>query len=369
MNVLSLIMAIVGAIAAVDLIIGNKLGLGKEFENGIHMLGDLTISMLGMIVLSPLISQLLSAPLKALYNLIPIDPSAFIGSILANDMGGAQVSADIANSASLGYFNGLVVGSMMGAAISFTLPFVMGVVSREQRSNVLLGLLCGICTVPVGCFISGIICGISIHVLLLNLLPLILLSAILAVGLIFFKNASVKVFNAFGILIRTIVILGLVVGIFEYLTGLDILPYTDPATTLGGVEIIFNIACVLAGAFPLLFIVSKLINKPLASLSKKTGMNEKSVLGFVSTLATSATTFGMMKDMDEKGVILNSAFAVSAAFTLADHLAFTISFKAEYLPAVMIGKVISGICAVILAAIIYKNGSKKQSQTVTSTKI
>ena len=366
MNILALIMAIVGAIAAVDLIIGNKLGLGKEFENGIHMLGDCTIAMLGMIVLSPLISRFLSAPLRALYEIIPIDPSAFIGSILANDMGGAQVSMEIASNPAVGYFNGLVVGSMMGAAISFTLPFVMGVVSREQRSSVLLGLLCGICTIPVGCFVSGLMCGLDILTILINLLPLILLSAFLAIGLIFFKNASVKVFNIFGIIIRTIVIFGLVVGIFEYLTGLDILPYTDPAVTLEGVEIIFNIACVLAGAFPLLFVISKLISKPLSALSKKTGMNEKSMLGFVSTLATSAVTFGSMKDMDDKGVVLNSAFAVSAAFTLADHLAFTISFKADYLPAVMVGKVISGICAVIIAAIIYKNGSKKQSQTVTS---
>ena len=369
MNIISIIMSTFGILGALDLIIGNKIGIGREFEKGIHMLGDLTVSMLGMIVLAPLISHFLSAPLKAFSNIVPIDPSAFIGSILANDMGGAQVSLEIANSEAMGYFNGLVVGSMMGAAISFTLPFVMGVISKERRNNVLLGLLCGICTIPVGCFVAGLMCKIDVLPLLFNLLPLILLSAILTVGLLLFRNASVKMFNIFGIIIKTIVIIGLVIGIFEFLTGFDIVPYTDPSVTMEGVEIIFNIACVMAGVFPLLFIISKLTAKPLSSLGAKTGLNEKSILGFISTLATSVTTFGMMDEMDDKGIVLNSAFAVSAAFTLADHLAFTLSFKSEYLPAVMVGKIISGVFALALAIIIYKKGRKKDSQTVTPTKI
>jgi ethanolamine transporter len=93
-------------------------------------------------------------------------------------------------------------------------------------------------------------------------------------------------------------------------------------------------------------------------------MNETGTIGFISTLATSVTTFGMMKDMDDKSVVLNSAFAVSAAFTLADHLAYTLSFKAEYLPAVTAGKLISGILAVALAAIIYKKSSSGEKKLV-----
>lgn len=361
MNIVSIIMAVFAAAGAVDLIIGNKLGLGKEFEKGINMLGNLALSMIGMIVLAPVFAQLLSSPLTALSAIVPIDPSSFIGAILANDMGGAPMSLQLAANEDIGYFNGLVVGSMMGATVSFTLPFVMGAVDKSQRKSMLLGLLCGICTVPVGCFIGGLMSGINILTLLINLSPLIILSAILALGIVFIPQISVKVFNVVGIIIRTVVIIGLGIGIFEYLTGYDILPYTDPSVTLGGVEIIFNIACVMAGAFPLLYIISKLTAKPLSTLGKKTGMNEAGILGFISTLATSVTTFGMMKDMDDKSVVLNSAFAVSAAFTLADHLAFTLSFKAEYLPAVVVGKVVSGILAVALAAIIYKKNSQKSA--------
>ena len=65
----------------------------------------------------------------------------------------------------------------------------------------------------------------------------------------------------------------------------------------------------------------------------------------------------MMDKMDKKGVMLNSAFAVSAAFTLAGHLAFTVSFDQRYLLSVIIGKITAGIFAVVLAAIIYRFNS------------
>lgn len=347
-------MAVFSALGAVDLIIGNRFGMGKEFEKGLMMLGNLALSMIGMITLAPLISHALIAPLKAFSDVIPIDPSAFIASLLANDMGGAQISQSIANSESVGYFNGLVVSSMMGATVSFTLPYIMGAVEKTYRKSILSGLMCGICTIPVGCFISGLLAGIPITALVLNLLPLIILSAIISVGLIKLPSASIKIFNAFGVAIRAIVILGLVIGISEYLTGYDIIPYTAPIEE--GAGIILNIAVVMTGIFPLLFVVSKLLSRPLRALGRKAGMNEVGVLGFISTLATSVTTFGMVRDMDEKSTVLNSAFAVSAAFTFADHLAFTLSFKAEFLPYVIVGKLISGITAVALAALIYKRG-------------
>ena len=359
MNAISIVMAVFAALGAIDLIIGNKLGLGKEFEKGINLLGTMALSMIGMIVLAPVFAALLSNPLEALSTILPIDPSSYVASIFANDMGGAPMSLQLAASEDIGYFNGLVVGSMMGATVSFTLPFVMSAVDKSQRKSMLLGLLCGICTIPVGCIVGGLVSGLDILTLLINLSPLIVISAILAIGIIFIPSVAVKAFNVFGIIIRTLVIIGLAVGIFEYLTNIDILPYTDPSVTLEGAVIVFNIACTMAGIFPLLYIVSLLTKKPLSSLGKKTGMNQASMIGFISTLATSATTFGMMKEMDDKGVVLNSAFAVSAAFTLADHLAFTMSFNGDYVLPVVLGKVVSGVCALLLATVIYKSSSKK----------
>ena len=96
-----------------------------------------------------------------------------------------------------------------------------------------------------------------------------------------------------------------------------------------------------------------LLAKPLKAVSGKIGVNEISVLGMVSCLVTSATTFGMMDKMDKKGTVLNSAFAVSGAFALGSHLAFTMAFDEGYVAAVVAGKLVAGVLALLLANVIY----------------
>ena len=61
---------------------------------------------------------------------------------------------------------------------------------------------------------------------------------------------------------------------------------------------------------------------------------------------------------DDKGVVLNSAFAVSAAFTFAGHLAFTMSFNGAYVVPVIIGKLAAGVCAVAVARLLYAKMSR-----------
>ncbi len=87
-------------------------------------------------------------------------------------------------------------------------------------------------------------------------------------------------------------------------------------------------------------------------------MNEVGTLGFLSSLATSITTFGNMNAMDPKSIMLNAAFAVSAAFTFAGHMAFTMAFDSDYLLPVIIGKLTAGLLAVLLAGILYKKSVK-----------
>ena len=83
-------------------------------------------------------------------------------------------------------------------------------------------------------------------------------------------------------------------------------------------------------------------------------IKENATLSFVATLANNITTFEMMNEMDNKGAMLNAAFAVSASFVLADHLAFTLSYDSSYLWPMIIAKLTSGLCAVLFALILYK---------------
>ena len=110
----------------------------------------------------------------------------------------------------------------------------------------------------------------------------------------------------------------------------------------------------LSGALPLVYLLSKILTRPLRAVGKKIGINEYAVVGLFSTLATSSTLFPIMDNMDKKGIVLTSAFSVSAAFTFGAHLAFTMAFDRSYLVPVIVGKLVAGILAVVIAAVIYK---------------
>jgi len=353
MSAVTVIMVIFSMLGALDRILGNRFGLGKQFEKGFMLLGNMALSMIGMIIISPFLADLLQPVFGAVYDVLGLDPSIIPASLFANDMGGAPLSVEVAVDSEIGLYNALVVSAMMGATISFTIPYALGIVEPSRHKEVLLGFLCGIVTIPIGCFVSGLVAGIALGKLLLNLLPLVLFSAVIAVGLALCPMVCVKIFGVFGTFIKIIITIGLALGVLRFLTGIEVIP--GLATLEDGAAICLNASAVMTGAFPLLHLISKLVSKPLKAVGKKAGINETSALGFVSSLATSMTTYEMVNSMDKKGIVYNSAFAISAAFTFAGHLAFTMAFDASYILPVIVGKLVAGVCALVLAIPVYRH--------------
>ena len=356
MNYLTIIILIFSVLGALDRIFGNKFGIGKEFEKAFNLLGAMALSMIGMIVISPLIADLMKPVSAFLLNVLHIDASIIPASLFANDMGGAPLAVEMSLNEEIGKYNALVVSSMMGCTVSFTIPFALGLVKKEQHADLMSGLLCGIVTIPVGCFVSGLMCKIPFGTLVLNLVPLVIFSGLIALGLVLVPKICVKIFTVFGVFITVIITIGLALGIVRFLTGVEVIK--GLATIEDGAAVCVNAAVVLSGAFPFMYIISKLLAQPLKAVGKKIGINEFSVLGIVSALATSATLFGMMDRMDKKGVVMNSAFSVSGAFVLGSHLAFTLAFDSAYVMPVIIGKLISGVLAVVLAYFLFDKLNK-----------
>ena len=121
MSAVTMVMAVFSVLGAVDRILGNRFGLGKEFEKGIMMLGTLVLTMIGMIVISPVLADLLQ-PVLGLAARVHLDPSIIPVIFFSNDMGGAVLAVELAQDETIGYFNGLVVASMMGCTVSFAIP-------------------------------------------------------------------------------------------------------------------------------------------------------------------------------------------------------------------------------------------------------
>ena len=78
-------------------------------------------------------------------------------------------------------------------------------------------------------------------------------------------------------------------------------------------------------------------------------MDENGSAGLVATLANNIAMFNIMDQMNAKGKLLNVAFAVSAAFVFGDHLGFTAGVNSEMIFPVIVGKLVAGITALLLA--------------------
>ena len=347
MSAISIVILIFAVLGAVDYLLGNRIGVGREFERGFSLFAPMALTMLGMLVLAPAVGVWLAPLFDGFYRVFGIDPSIIPASVLANDMGGMTLSLGACKDPGIGAYNAFVTSSMMGTLISFALPFSLGLVKREQHNELFLGLLCGIVTVPVGCFVAGLICGLPLGALLLDLLILIILGLIVGLALVFFRRACIRCFSALGILMRVLSILGLLLAIFTFLTGVEVDPHFD---SLENAAMVCVNACVtLSGALPFMALVTRLLHRPLGWLGSKIGVSGVSAAGLLGTVVTSTVTFGMLAQMYRRGAFLNSAFAVSAAYALGSHLAFTMAYDASYALPMIVGKLISGIAAVALA--------------------
>lgn len=346
-EILIAVMAAFAVAGAIDRIFGNRWGLGKEFEAGILAMGSLALAMVGIVCLAPVLAGLLKPVIVPVFAFLGADPAMFAGTILACDMGGGALAVELAASHQAAMLGGVLTGSMLGATVVFTIPVAMGILEEKDRPVMAQGILCGIVTIPLGVLAGGLTAGFPIGMVLRNLIPIVIIATLIALGLWRAENAMVRGFEVFGKLVVAVVTVGLAAAIVEALTGFVIIPGMAPISD--GFETVGTIAIVLAGAFPLVFVITKLLRKPLMAAGRWLGINDAAAAGLIASLANSIATFGMVKDMNRRGKVVNIAFAVSAAFVFGDHLGFTAGFAPEMIGPMIVGKLVGGVSAIAVA--------------------
>ena len=346
-EILIAVMALFAILGAVDRIFGDRWGLGKEFEEGILAMGSLALAMVGIVSLAPVLAAVLKPVVVPVFGFLGADPAMFAGTILACDMGGGALAMQMTENRDAALLGGVLNGSMLGATLVFTIPVAMGILREQDRPAMAKGILCGIVTIPVGVLAGGLAAGFSVTMVLRNLVPIALIAVLIALGLWKAEQAMVKGFALFGKLVVIVVTIGLAAAIVEELTGFVIIPGMAPISE--GFATVGTIAIILAGAFPLVFVLTKLLRQPLMAVGRKLGINDAAAAGLIASLANSIATFGMVKDMNERGKIINIAFAVSAAFVFGDRLGFTAGFAPEMIGPMIIGKLVGGVSAVTVA--------------------
>ena len=346
-EILITVFGLFALLGAADRLLGNRFGLGEEFEKGIQAMGSLAMAMIGIITLAPVLAALLKPVIVPVFSFLGADAAMFSGSILACDMGGGTLAAEMAGSPEAAMLGGVITGSMLGATVVFTIPVAMGILQEEDRPAMAKGILCGIVTIPIGVLVGGLTAGFGIGMVARNLIPIVIIGGLIALGLWKAEKAMIRGFTVFGKGIIGIVTVGLAAAIVEALTGFVLIPGMAPISE--GFQTVGTIAIVLAGAFPLVFVLTKLLRRPLTALGRYLGINDAAAGGLIASLANSIATFEMVKEMDERGKVVNIAFAVSAAFVFGDHLGFAAGFAPEMLVPMILGKLAGGISAVAVA--------------------
>ncbi len=362
-SVIILIMMIFMLVGAIDKIRGNKLGYGEKFDEGFNAMGPLAASMAGVVAAAPVLAIILKPIIVPIYGLFGADASMFATTLLACDMGGYPLAIQLAgDNAAIGNFAGLILGTMMGPTLVFTIPVALSIIKKEDRPYLGAGIFAGMITIPIGCIVGGLVMNLtpyklSILTIIQNLIPVIIIAALIVVGLWVAPLKMINGFSKFGTGVTIVITVFTAIAVFEYETGIKfpllnimveadadgVVPLENGLLTCGIISI------VLIGAFPMVEWITRTFGGALKALGKKFGMNEESSAGLVATLANNIAMFNIMGNMNPKGKLLNVAFAVSAAFVFGDHLGFTAGVNQDMILPMIIGKLVAGITAFIVA--------------------
>lgn len=367
--------AVLGAFAAIK---DAEKGLGKQFMEGLHSVGYIFIPAAGIMASIPYLSWFIDKAAGPFFAAVGADPAIAATAILASDMGGYQLAETLKNSYE-GWIMALIVGFMAGATIVFSIPVGLAMLDKRDHKYMALGVMSGLLTIPIGALISSVIMlvtnakvrdvistssessyefTISYMQLFLNLSPLVVMVALLALGLYFLPDLMIKGFMLFGRLMDAGIKIVLVFSIVEFFTGFFSTVFgswgfspiiADEDDQFRALETAGYIGMMLAGAFPMVYLIQKYASRPLGAVGRKLGLSEAGSAGLLATSANILAMFKLVSSMPPKDKVINISFAVCGAFLLGDHLSFTANFQPTLILPVMIGKFSAAVIGIALA--------------------
>lgn len=366
-SVILTVMTLFMILGVFDKLRGNKSGYGAAFDEGFHAMGPLAIAMVGAVAAAPVLSMVLQPFIGPLYKLVGSSPAIFATTLLAADMGGYPLAVELAGEdAVMGQFAGLIVGCTMGVILLFNIPVALTLIKKEDRPVLACGVLVGLIAIPIGCLAGGAAMDLTtgyhmdLVTMLQALLPVILVAAVLAAALWCRPVAVMNGFSKFGSFVTGLIAVFVAIGVFQYETGIRFPLFhqmvdegaNGVSPLIDSILIIGNIAFVLIGAFPMVEWIKRHFGGALMKAGGRLGMNETAAAGVVASLANNIPAFQSMKDMDPKGKLINVAFACTGAFVFGDHLGFVAGVNPAMLPAVILAKLVCGVCALLLASVL-----------------
>lgn len=354
---------------------------GKEFIAGIDSIGPIFLPVAGILASAPYIKAFVGSVFGPIFGVIGADPSMAATTFIAVDMGGYQLAYDLAQTKE-SWIMSMVTGYMAGATLVFTIPVSLKILLPNDRKYMALGIMSGLIAIPVGVFTSTLIMYFSQPsireiistnayltyqlnfqwvMILLNLVPLVVVCVLLALGLKLIPNGMIKGFSIFGKILEGTLKIVFVLVVVEYFTGLWSKLFgsfgfdpiiADEEEIFRALETAGAIGIMLCGAFPMVWLIKKYLQKPLAWFGKKVHLSAGATTGILASTANVLASLAMIKDLKPADKVIVIAFGVCCAFLLGDHLSFTANFQPALIVPVMLGKLVGGIFSVFFAKLL-----------------
>ena len=341
-------------VGGLDCLFGNRMGLGDRFEEGFRLLGPTALSMAGILCLSPLLVRGLSLTLAPIWQVLGLDPG-MLGGFIPIDMGGYQAAVGLASDPAVGLYAGILVSATLGCTLAFTIPMGMGLLDLKDTKAFSQGILIGLVPMPAAQILGGLAGGMKLLPLLRESIPVLLLSAALMLCLHFAPQKSLKGFAVFARLIRALSLIGLTLGAVQYIGNIELLPALMPLEE--AMQVVASIAIVMLGSLPAAELLRRVLSRPLRALGRKLRMDDRSFAALLVGFVSAAPAISMLRDMDERGKIMNAAFLVCGASALAAHLGFTMAVERSMILPLLLTKLTGGLMGAALALLLTRKST------------
>ncbi len=347
-------MLVFAGIGFIDKALDNRWGLAVQFDAGLHTMGVMAIPIVSICTVGTEFIRRHTDQVMALSDHLFFDPSMIIGAILAPDMGGYFISREIAATPQLLVLSGVVLGTLLGQAITFQMPVFMASIERQDYPFLFRGFIVGIIMIPVGLIVAELMIRMPVSLFMRQFLPILVICGILALCLWKVPEGTVRFFTVFAKIVNLAFYLMFAVAVI----GLFIpkLAYASLESVEEAVIIIFKSAVIIAGSLVMSELILKFFRKQINTAAGRIGINDTAAVSLLMTCATSLAVMPLFGRMNDKGKEVVAAFSLSGSFVIGGSLAFVSNVTDGY--TVLIFVVTKLVCGIVSAWVIHRMWKK-----------
>ncbi len=371
-------------------------GIGFEFLEGLRQLSTIFIPVAGVMAALPYMKLMIQAVFTRISALVGNDIAMWAGILLPPDMGGNLLTYDISGSQET-WIIALFTCFILGSGVTYGIPMSINMVDKKDHKYMAMGILCGLMACPIGITVSCFLCmltspsirefvstvgeptgslRLTVSVIAVNLIPVYLICGLIGLGMTLMPEKMVKMFLKFGQLLNGTLYIIFGLSVVEYFTGLCSTLWSgwgfepiiaDAADYNRALETAGYCALMLAGAYPMMYLLQRFLGERIVKAGEKLGISELGCLGLIASAVSLVAIFRNYSKMPDIDKVRCIAWSLCGGYFLADHLVYCYNYQPNLYGCLLIGKLAGGICAMLLVEVLIKRRLAKGVQNEQTT--